>query len=99
MEYEKTNRQLIKYKSPSILELEEKYKDMGLSFNIKTSYFKPRDNERERAKRQWSKTYYEVSYFENDEKHILKFYIKRGYRTLGFYFEKALHTGGDEQND
>ena len=105
IEYKKTDRQLIKYKSPSIKKLEKEYEHIQLSFNIKTSYFKYESDFQIKyfGKKPgdvfWSKTYYEVSYFKDDEKHILKFYVKRGYKTLEYYFWRALHTGGDKQND
>ena len=94
--YARLERELIKRKTKAMKELEEEFKDAKLSFNIKTIYRSRSYVEHEKWK--WHKTYYEVSYFDNsDEKHILKFYIRKGNKNLKMIFLIALHMGGDEK--
>lgn len=96
----KRDRELIKYKTKAMLKLEEDLKDIKLSFNIKTVHFRSSvswNNQYERETWWWHKTYYEVSFIENGEKEILKFYAKKGYKTLEYYLYRAFHTGGDEE--
>lgn len=91
-------------KTKAIKKLEEEFKDSQLSFNIKTIYKKqdfrydPEKSSEEWIVWDWFKTYYEVSYFDNEnEKHVLKFYVRRGNTPLKTVFLTALHTGGDEK--
>ena len=98
--YKKKDRELIKYKTKAMLELEEELKDIQLSFNIKTVHLKSSESYNEQLKKEfwwWHKTYYEILFIENGEKEILKFYAKKGYQTLSFYLYRAFHTGGDEE--
>ena len=95
----KLDRELIQLKSEAIKALETEFKDIGLLFNFKTIHQKRCGWSQDLIHVwYWSKTYYEISYLdENKEKTILKFYSKKGYKTLRYYLVRAFHTGGDEE--
>lgn len=95
--YVRIERELIKRKTKAIKELEAMYKEIQLSFDIRTVYkkhFPWEDYEEWR----WHKIYYEVSYLdENNEKTIVKFYARKGNIPLGIYLDVSMRLGGDEQ--
>lgn len=84
-------------KTKAMKAIENKYKNINLSFDFKTVYFKSYDHWNEIYHNGnehwfWSKTNYEVSFYRNDKKESLTFEVKRGYKTLDYYFYKALKT-------
>ena len=89
----KCDREPIKNKSEAIKQLEEDHQDIKLKFEYKTLYLKKLHE----GIWFWSKTYYEISYFAQGENKALKFYSKKGYKTLEYYLIKAFYSGGDKE--
>lgn len=95
----KCDREAIVNKSDAIKALEEDHVDIKLNFEYKTLYLKriPNTHPDFHTSWYWSKTYYEISYLSRGEKKFLKFYSKKGYKTLEFYLIKAFYSGGDKE--
>lgn len=74
-------------KTPAMLVLEEKFKHLNLSFELKEVYRDGLDN--------WTHSYYTVSLIDNSQQVSIRFLHKKGYKTLSFYLQKALMTGGE----
>lgn len=81
-------------KTKAMKAIENKYKNINLTFDFKTVYFKSYDHWNEIYHNGnehwfWSKTDYEVSYDKNGERKTIAFTVKRGYMTLEYYFYNA----------
>lgn len=95
-EYVRFDAELIKRKTKAMKKLEEEFKESQLSFNIKTTYLSRSYSDMDVW--DWHKVYYEVSYLDNEnEKHVLKFYMRKRNANLKTVFLTALHKGGDEK--
>lgn len=82
-----TEKIKITRKTEAMKVLEEKFKHLHLSFELKEVYRDSLDN--------WTQSYYTVSLIDNSQMKSIRFLHKKGYKTLSFYLQKALMTGGE----
>lgn len=80
-----TEKIKITRKTPAMQVLEERFKHLHLSFELKEVYRDSLDN--------WTQSYYTVSLIDNSQQKSIRFLHKKGYKTLSFYLKKALMTG------
>lgn len=82
-----TEKVKITRKTEAMKALEEKFNHLYLYFDEKEVYKDDLDN--------WTYSYYTVSLIENNRVKSIRFLHKRGYKTLSYYLQKALMTGGE----
>ena len=82
-----TEKVKITRKTEAMKVLEERFKHMHLSFELKEVYRDRLDV--------WTHSYYTVSLIDNSQQISIRFLHKKGYKTLSYYLQKALMVGGE----
>ena len=82
-----TEKVKITRKTQAMQLLEEKFKHLHLSFELKEVHKDDLDN--------WIYSYYTVSLIDNSQQKSIRFLHKKGYKTLSYYLQKALMIGGE----